>query len=243
MNLVIDIGNSFAKIALLENNKIIKILSYKSLKKDIITEILIKNPNINGAIYSSVRTENADIIELLKNTMAFINFNHQTKIPIKNLYKTKETLGLDRLASVIGANQIFPSEDILVIDAGTAITFDFINAQKEYYGGCISPGLNMRFKALNTFTEKLPLLSSQVDYKIYGNSTETSIVSGVQNGIIFEIDEYINRYKTQNKNLKTILTGGDTNFFVGKLKNSIFAEPNLVFIGLHKILKYNVENN
>jgi len=164
----------------------------------------------------------------------------ETPVPVNNLYKTPETLGKDRLAAVVGAHSLFPDKNILVLDAGTALTIDFIDKDGNYRGGNISPGLNMRFRALHEYTQKLFLQSQSDEYQFLGCDTASAITSGVQNGIIFEINYYIDHFVKQFPGLVTILTGGDVNFLVDKIKKYIFAEPNLVFIGLMKIIEFNI---
>ena len=193
-----------------------------------------------GFLICKMPEKNIELINYLESTFDFfIDLNEYTNIPIKNLYDSKSTLGKDRLAAVIGANNFYPKSNVLVIDMGTAITFDFINKKDQYLGGSISPGLEMRFSALNHFTGKLPLLKKNEKFSLIGSNTESAIISGVQNGIIFEIDSYINNIKKEYEDLKTILTGGDAIFFDKKLKNTIFVDLNLNFIGLNTILEYN----
>ncbi|MDA3952058.1 MAG: type III pantothenate kinase [Bacteroidales bacterium] len=240
MNLTIDIGNSRNKIAVFNNDEIIDIITKETLSISDISEILSTYPKINYAILSRVKNIDSTIISYLKsNTSYFIDLDENSKIPIENLYQTKNTLGKDRLAAVIGANNIFPNTSVLVIDAGTAITFDFINKNNQYEGGTISPGLEMRFKSLNYYTNKLPLLNKNEDFNLIADNTANAIVSGVQNGIIFEIDSYINTLKNKYNDLKIFLTGGDAIFFDKKLKNTIFVNLNLNNIGLNKILEHN----
>jgi type III pantothenate kinase len=242
MNLTIDIGNTRSKIAIFKQNEIIKTITENELSVSVLNEIFSKNQEIKSTILSSVRDVDPEIIDFLKKkSECFIDLNQDTSIPIENLYQTKSTLGKDRLAAIIGANNIFPNTSVLVIDMGTAITFDFINNKNQYLGGTISPGLEMRFKALNQFTGKLPLLNKKEDYHIIAKTTEDAIISGVQNGIIFETDSYINKLKEKYEDLKVILTGGDAIFFDKKLKNAIFVNLNLNFIGLNKILEYNIK--
>lgn len=154
---------------------------------------------------------------------------------------TPETLGKDRLAAVIAASNIFPGSDLLVIDAGTAITYDFINKDREYHGGSISPGINMRFKALNTFTGRLPLIDPEPFDQLIGLNTHEAILSGVMNGARYEMNGIIEDYQLKFPHLKTILTGGDAIYFDKKLKSNIFVSSNLVILGLKLILKYNFE--
>jgi len=241
MNLVIDIGNSFIKTYVFESNEIVHFQTDKvggqirnfedflNLEQAIISTV----GDISEALFTMVQSKTKKIIVL----------DHNTPIPIQNFYKTPETLGKDRLAGIVGAYNIYKSQNVLAIDAGTALTFDIINRHAEYLGGNISPGLEMRYKALNYFTNKLPLVEKQEDVKLFGSSTFEAISSGVQNGIVYEIDAFIDKVKTEFEDLKIILTGGDTFFFAHKLKNTIFAEPNLVAIGLNYILQYNVEKS
>ena len=241
MNLTIDIGNTRTKYALVQDSDVIEVFIKDDIKISYIQEILLNYRNINNTILSTVRLIDFSIISYLKSTFTnFIELNEFTKLPILNLYKTKQTLGKDRLAAVVGANNIFPNTNVLVIDLGTAITYDFINDRNEFLGGNISPGLEMRYKALNHFTKQLPLFEKENDFELIANHTKGAIVSGVQNGIIFEIDGYINELKLKFDELITILTGGDAIFFDKKLKNTIFVNSNLNFIGLNKILEYNI---
>jgi type III pantothenate kinase len=161
-------------------------------------------------------------------------------MPLKILYKTPATLGVDRLAAACGARALFPLQHCLTIDAGTCVTFDFIDMDGNYYGGAISPGMNMRFQALHTFTARLPLVSPAGEANLIGDSTESSIRSGVINGLAAEIDGIIHQYQLKFEGLRAILCGGDALFFENKLKASIFASPELVLVGLNSILIYNV---
>ena len=244
MNLTIDIGNTRTKLALVKKSDLIEIFIKDDISISTIQEILKKYPSVNKSILSTVRTIDPSIYSYLKSTFThFVELNEKTKLPIENLYKTKNTLGKDRLAAVVGANNIFPNMNVLVIDMGTAITYDFINEHNQFLGGNISPGLEMRYKALNHFTRQLPLLEKENDFELIGDSTKGAIVSGVQNGIIFEIDGYINELKNKFDEFVTILTGGDAIFFDKRLKNTIFVNSNLNFIGLNRILEYNTQND
>jgi len=198
-------------------------------------------PQADACMLSSVSDVDQVAIDALKQKAAhFMELTAETKIPVNNLYKTPETLGKDRLAAVVGAYSLFPGKDILVIDAGTALTIDFIDREGNYHGGVISPGLNMRFRALHEYTKKLPFLSQTDDFEIIGNSTISAITSGVQNGIIFEVNAYINHFVKIFPQFVNILTGGDAIFFVNKIEKCIFAEPNLVFFGMEKIILINI---
>ncbi len=169
-----------------------------------------------------------------------IEFTPQTPIPLKNHYKSAATLGADRLAASIGAFTLHPNNNVLVIDAGTCVKCNFTNSKNEFLGGSISPGLAMRLRSLQHYTGKLPLVNFDDSFdKVIGQTTEESILSGVINGIAYEIDSFINDYKKNYPDLITILTGGDSAYFVKRLKNSIFAEPELVLMGLNTTLEFN----
>ncbi len=242
--LLIDIGNSFTKLAIYNDYQKIYHQNVKSLSESDIEKIRTSYPEISSAIFScSGKVPEFLPIYLSKNISNWFELDCNLPIPIKIEYKTPDTLGKDRIAIVVGAQKLFPNNNILVIDMGTAITYEIITSEGMYIGGNISPGLDIRFKSLNYFTDKLPLLSKKNEHPFIGNNTENAIVSGVQWGIIFEIDGYINKLKTEYKELKVVLCGGNSFFFVEKLKNGIFAESDLLFIGLSKILNYNILKN
>jgi type III pantothenate kinase len=245
MNLIIDLGNTQDKYAVFKDDKIIE--SWK----DHITRIsawkrkLKTLPEVKLSILSTVYEGNVLTIirKSLANKLALIELSAATPVPINNKYQTPETLGNDRLANVVGATVIFPKQNVLVIDMGTCIKYDFIDKKKNYFGGAISPGFEMRFKALKHFTYQLPLIEPSENFSLTGRSTEESILSGVQNGIIFEINGMINEYEKKHDELKVIITGGDHAFFANHLKSSIFAAPNLTLQGLNEILEYNVRKS
>lgn len=243
MNLIIDIGNCLTKVAIFEKKEVCDIFTTEALHINLLHKIHGQYPNINHSIISSVKNINSEIVQFVRDKFLLMTFNFSTPIPISIKYKTPDTLGLDRLASAVGAYCLYPQNNILVIDAGTCIKYDFITAHKEYLGGAISPGIVMRLKALNSYTDKLPLIDLEFPENIIGNSTKQSILSGVMNGAIKEVDGFINDYKSQYPNLRVILSGGDINCFEDKLKNSIFAVPYIVLKGLNEILLYNVEND
>ena len=237
MKLIIDIGNTSTKLALFDGKEVVRhsnIDEWELLK----VKSFISSAIISSAIISSVKEINAEILSFSSYYNAII-LSDQTAAPLVNKYKTPDTLGKDRLAGVIGATSLYPKKDILVFDAGTCLTIDFVNAQKEYIGGRISPGIKMRFKALHTFTDQLPLVHQENTDSYIGDDTDSSIVSGVQQGILSEVKSIISEYKLRNPDTIAVVTGGDYFFFEKELKNSIFANPNLVLIGLNEILDYN----
>ena len=242
-NLVIDIGNTFIKVAVFNQDKIVFSEQLSALSQSIIYQIKEKHHPQN-LIISSVKEDLDLIIEDLKKDFNCIRFDHLSLTPIQNNYKSKATLGLDRLAAIIGAQHLYPKQNVIVIDAGTCITYDVINDKGEYNGGSISAGLEMRFKALHQFTSKLPLVSFDESFdESYGNNTPNSINSGVINGILFEVEGFIQQQLKYSQSTKIILCGGNSAFFESRFKNSIFAhlilhEPNLVLIGLNTVVNY-----
>ncbi len=243
MNLVIDVGNARVKVALFKGNSIAWHDSFN--KPELILELkeISQKNKINQAIISSVAIITENQLFEIEQLFPLIRLNHQTKIPFQNNYKTPKTLGIDRIALIAAAINQYPNQNILVIDAGTCITFDLINDKGIYSGGAISPGIEMRYKALHKYTDKLPLLEREDNETLIGNSTENSIHSGVINGVVNEINGIIERYKLEYKKLTTILTGGDTYFLAKRLKNGIFANPNFLLEGLNSILIYNSKND
>jgi len=241
MNLIIDVGNTRIKTAVFDDGKMVH---NESLNNEIFvseTINIIKKYHCKNAIISSVGFINKSQIDKLRDEINLIELDYCTKVPFVNNYASPKTMGVDRIALVSSAISKYPNKNVLIIDAGTCITFDFINYEGNYYGGAISPGLQMRYKALHSFTEKLPLLEPVEKSELIGNSTETSMHSGVINGAISEIDGIINQYRKKNTNLTVVLTGGDINFLANRLKNGIFANPNFLLEGLNTILTYNLK--
>ncbi len=240
MNLIIDVGNSFIKLAVFQDGDLI-------VKKIINPDVLIKHidilrkefVSIEKAIIASVgKLKEKDIIYIKKHFL-LIELNHKTKLPFINCYETPNTLGVDRMALVSASIQQFPNNNVLIIDAGTCITYDFVTIKNEYLGGAISPGIAMRYKSLNNLTANLPLLEKEAPNNIIGNTTNNSIHSGVIYGVLKEIDGNIQTYKEKYSDLTVILTGGDANFLSKQLKSSIFANSNFLLEGLDYILQFN----
>lgn len=240
MNLIIDVGNTFIKLAVFNGNaikskdvvKVNQLLNHINfLKKE--------NKGITKAIISSVgKLKNKDVGFLSKSyDLTLLDSN--TKLPFKNLYSTPKTLGVDRIALVSASVNQFPENNALIIDAGTCITYDFVTKKNEYLGGAISPGVRMRYKSLNNLTANLPLLKTEIPDSITGNSTKASIHSGVVMGILKEIEGVIEEYEEKYPDLTVILTGGDANFLSKQLKSSIFANSNFLLEGLNYILQFN----
>lgn len=245
VNLIIDIGNTFSKILVFRKEDIIYIQKQEQFFQDEI-EALVKRYNVERILVSSVKGESPLPVSFVSG-IEVVYFDYKTPVPIKNKYGTPETLGVDRLAGIIGAKNIFPQKAVLVFDFGSCLTVDFADEEGNYFGGVISPGLKMRFNAMHSFTDKLPLID--VDESVYefekqiGENTTESLMAGVINGMLFEIQGYIKKYNEKKIDLGIILCGGDASFFDSRLKNSIFAhqillEPNLVPIGLNTVVRY-----
>ena len=240
MNLIIDIGNTQTKYALFQKGEMLEFCVSQIQDITLVEDWQKKYPDINAAIVSSVQGKPIDFLNKLERKFdKLIFFDQNTPTPLNNLYESKETLGYDRLAACVGANSLCPNTHLLVIDAGTAITFDFVNDNNEYIGGTISLGLSMRFKALNLFTKKLPLLKQSNSIDLIGKNTEHAIISGVQNSFLFEIDSYINQLKEMHLNTKVFLTGGDSDFIYSNLRNKALYNKWLLLSGLDTILNYN----
>ncbi len=243
-NLVIDIGNTQTKIGVFEGDHFVVATQHQK-PGEVFFTTLVERYGITQAIISSVLQEQQAWETMLAGTIKVSYFNNTMATGLTNHYLTPLTLGADRVAAVYGALKLYPAQNSLVIDGGTAITYDFVNAGGNYFGGSISPGLKTRYKALNYYTASLPEVEADKNFaEQYGNSTLTAIQSGVQNGLKYELEGFINAYQAQYEQLNILLTGGDGEFFDTLLKNSIFApyvkiEHNLVLTGLNAALLQN----
>lgn len=246
MHLVTDIGNTRIKVAVFELDTIIEQNHFdKNIFFQSIEFFFKKYPKIQNWTIVSVGILPEEEIFTLENI-----FKVQTNIiepssdfPFTNLYATPKTVGLDRLVLAAGATLFFPNQNRLVIDAGTCITYDVINDKNEYLGGAISPGLQMRYHALNHFTAKLPLLYPHFPEDFIGNSTQNSMHSGVVFGVLAEIEQYMKQFSERKKNFTIILTGGDTLFLAKRFKNTIFANSNFLLESLNAIFQYQTKND
>ncbi|MBR9756767.1 MAG: type III pantothenate kinase [Algicola sp.] len=241
MNLIIDVGNTAIKWAVFKAQDLVfKTSELQGDFKENAAAIFKEFPEIVQVIVSSVGHLPESDISWLKQRAELLVLNHETKLPFQNKYKTPKTLGVDRLALVSAATAQFPQKNVLVIDAGTCITYDFLSSEGVYFGGAISPGVNMRYQALNAFTAKLPLLEKALPESCIGNTTNQAIHAGVVCGVLNEIDGFIEKYRRQYPDLTVILTGGDANFLSKQLKSSIFANSNFLLEGLNHILRFNL---
>ena len=242
MNLAVDIGNSFAKLALLEEGQIVDTFRTALADEAFFASVLRDYPTVDRAILLSSRGDVPDVERwLAKQIPHFIRFDASVPVPIRNGYATPETLGPDRLAAAVGARSIYPDAPVFVVDFGTAITLDLVTADGEYLGGNISPGVAMRFHALHDHTRTLPLCELPQHTETIGRNTSAAIESGVVLGIVREVEGYIRELEERYSGLKIIFTGGDANYFAKRLKSAIFATCDLVVYGLNTILEYNAK--
>lgn len=238
--LALDFGNSKVKFGIFQENQIVFQDARSSLGATSL-EILIHEYRIQAAILSSTRQMTPEANATLGKLPFFVELSHHTPLPIRIGYKTPETLGKDRVAAAVAVQAMWPGKNALAIDAGTCITYDFVDKGGTYLGGQITPGLHMRFKAMHTFTGRLPQVEHADETPEIGFNTATSMQSGVQRGIAHEIDGFIRSYNRQYPDLQVALTGGDTSVLRSLIESEIFADSNLVLTGLHKILMHNAE--
>jgi|LakMenEpi03Aug12_release.lakeMendotaPanAssembly.Ray.scaffolds.fasta_scaffold07229_16 type III pantothenate kinase len=237
VSICLDFGNTNMKAAIFLGDRLIDKIIFnpeEALEK---LKMLIDFHNPQKSILSSVVNHAKEIENLLQTHTKFHLLSTNTKIPFLNAYGSPETLGHDRIALVAGLAKQFPKEDSLVISVGTCITYNFLAKNNAFRGGAISPGIELRLRALNEFTQKLPYVSREGHISILGYDTETSIRSGVVNGIAAEMDGMIDRYEAQYGRINAVLTGGDGAFFESRLKSKIFADTHFLFKGLYAILE------
>ena len=242
MNLCIDQGNSRTKVALFRaDGSIAKHFIYKHFASAEV-EQLFQLYSIEDSIISSVvNIEPAVVNALHKHSRHFVLFDHNTPLPVRNNYGSPATLGQDRLAAAVGANAIYPQENILIIDAGSAITYDFVSEDGCFVGGNIAPGIKMRFTILHRMTKKLPLVEAEENelLPLFGRNTRDAIAAGVIRGIIFEVKGYMRDLQEQIPHYKTIITGGNAPFILHGLQSEVHFERHLVLKGLNQILLFN----
>tara|TARA_B100000965_G_scaffold218379_1_gene182747 strand:+ start:145 stop:855 length:711 start_codon:yes stop_codon:yes gene_type:complete len=235
LKLIVDIGNSRTKLALFNKKDLIKHEITSEFSKNFLSNFC-DNHLISSSIFSSVRKLNEADHRLISAYNGLL-LDSKTPIPIQSNYKS--SIGTDRLSAVVGANYLFPNKNIWVFDAGTCLTADYIDKKKTYHGGRITLGIEMRYKALNKHTSKLPNLELSEKSFFKGDTTENSIISGVQQGILAEVRTLISDFEKFNNDFIVLFTGGDSSFFEKELKNTIFADQFLVLKGLNEILDYN----
>ena len=243
MNLIIDIGNTATKIAVMDSKEILFRERVDYLSTERVSALLEEYKSIDKVIVASTGRVDECVREMLRERVAcFLEFGPTTDIPLKNGYKTPETLGADRLAAAVGAETLYGAKSMLIVDFGTAITFDVVT-NGTFSGGNISPGMGARFRALHEYTSRLPLCGPTDEILEFGRTTQEAIEQGVMRGIKEETEGYISDFLAKYDDLCIIFTGGDAKYFVNRIKNTIFADWDLNLHGLNQILEYNAAKN
>lgn len=233
-----DFGNTRLKAAIFEGDQLSGEFVLPNDETETIEKLLAEHTP-EKTILSSVINHNSEIENLLASKGRFHKVSHLTRANFTTPVGKPETIGADRLALCAAAAHFFPGKNNLIIALGSCITYNFLNQYNQFIGGCISPGMEMRFKAMQVFTAKLPLVQKDWNFPLMGYDTKTNIQSGVIAGITFEIDGFIDAYATKYDNFNAVLTGGDTGYFAGQLKNKIFADYNFLFKGLYALSETN----
>ena len=236
----LDVGNTRLKAGIFSPNVEPLFLTYEKYGVPTFVELEAKYPN-SQIVLSSTQILPPEIEDYLFENTRYLRVSFETKLPFTNQYQTPHTLGVDRMALAASALSLYPNQNCLIIDAGTCITLDFIDAQGNYWGGSIHPGIEMRLKALHNFTGKLPLVKSGYEKNWVGMSTESCMRVGTTNAAVKEIESFIDDYERKYGKITILLCGGDSEVFFYNIKKEIFAHPNLVLIGLQKIAQYNAK--
>jgi len=240
-DLTVDVGNSFIKMAVFQGDDVISFIRQDQLEAEDLIH-LIEKYKIQGISYSASGDDNPEVISFLKKHDKTVFLEHDTPMPIEIMYETPHTLGRDRIAAVLGAQHMFPKENVLVIDFGTCVTMEVLTKEGHYLGGNISPGAQMRLDAMHHFTDRLPLVEINGDDDFIGRSTESAIRNGAVLGTILEVESFISRAKERFGDCEVVFTGGGAKYLIDKFEHTIHHEPMLLHRGLHEILKYNEEN-
>ncbi len=244
MILAVDVGNTRIKAAVFEDSTLLE--SFVFLKTELeksIYNILNSHKKITQLVVASVSDVEKQAFSNFENSVNIHFVSRKDAFPFVNGYETPQTLGIDRMVLAAGATLKYPNQNRLVIDAGTCVTYDFIDETDHYLGGAISPGLLLRYESLHHFTAKLPFMTLETPKQLIGKSTSESIHSGVVNGLVFEIEGYIEELRSQYSKFIIILTGGDSVFLAKRLKNTIFANSNFLLESLNQTFQYKIKND
>ena len=241
MNLIVDIGNTSAKIAVMDGNRVICRHTAEHLSDELLDGVLTDYPLIDKAIVSATGADGARAYALVSQRVKFVlGFDASVPVPLGNAYGTPSTLGSDRLAAAVGASVLYGRRNMLIVDFGTAVTYDLV-VDGTFVGGNISLGLRSRLRALHEYTAHLPLCEPAEERLPFGTTTRTAIEQGAMSGLEYETEGYIRRFGEKYDDLCVIFTGGDAKYFVKRIKNTIFANCDLIFVGLNAILEYNTD--
>ena len=244
MILTVDVGNTRIKAAVFEGDTVLESFVFDKIELEKnIKNILEKFQTIAYLVVSSVGDVEKQSFLAFENQVKVHFVSSEDSFPFSNNYGTPKTLGIDRMVLAAGATLMYPNQNRLIIDAGTCITYDFVDENNVYQGGAIAPGLRLRYESLHQFTAKLPLLTLQSPEDYVGKSTSESIHSGVVNGLVYEIDGFIDEYKADSSKIIIILTGGDAVFLAKRLKNTIFANSNFLLESLNQTFQYKIKND
>src|ERR1700722_5242823 len=236
--LCFDFGNTRMKCAVFVDGAFAQELLLTDDNEETI-RALIDQYHPDASILASVIEHNSALQGLLRRTTRFHKLDHHSKVPVTTPVGNPETIGADRLALVVAAVTLFPGKNNLVIGLGSAITYNYVNKDKEFIGGGISPGMEMRFRSLHEYTAKLPLVKADWNFPLAGYDTRTNILSGVILGMAKEIDGIIGAYQEKYDNFNVLMSGGDSAYFTRHLKSKIFADPYLIYKGLYAISEFN----
>ncbi len=245
-NLVVDIGNTRAKVAVVRGHEVVELRVFDSVAEEAMAWIgeVAKARGIGRAVVCSTRGDGAEVAERVREVVdSVLLFDAQVAVPMDIAYSTPETLGRDRVAAAVGAMAIYGEgyEALLVVDMGSAMTIDYVTRERGFEGGVISPGVEMRFRALHEFTAKLPLCHPTEEERMVARSTREAIEQGVMEGIKFEVEGNIRKFGQLNGKNCVIFTGGDAKYLANRIKNAIFAECEVVIVGLNIILMHNAK--
>ena len=237
--LSIDVGNTYAKVGVFQHGNLLQKRIFKSDDVQSMVDFL-EGFSPRQIMYATVRTVEEKIEALAASSDAYFVLNHLTPLPISLDYKTPETLGRDRIAGVMGAFVLFPQRHVLVVDAGTCITYDVLRSEGVYAGGNIAPGVEMRQRAMHHFTAGLPLVTTNWNRDLLGKTTEEAMQNGALYGAVYEINGYINKLVTELNNFDIVFTGGDAELLAKHIQQDIIVNHDLILIGLNEILRFNV---
>ena len=241
MDLCIDIGNTRTKAFVFDRGHLAETFVFDSSRRSSFQDWIKDAPVYERGLLCSVKRRDPDLVDTVRqHAVFFLELDDHTPLPFVNMYQSKSTLGKDRMALIAGAQGLFPGRDVLVVDAGTAITFDVISREGKYLGGNIAPGSGLRFQSLHSYTDCLPLRMASDAWPLLGNTTNTAIEAGVMQGICYEVEGYITSLSLSfGKNFVVVLTGGDARYFEKKMKYPVFMKPDLLAEGLYRILEFN----
>ena len=237
-NIAIDFGNTFIKIGLFDEDQLIESKERLTIEEGL---EYVRGISVDAIVYSSVTELHSNFFDRLDKSIPSLSIHNDIKLPFQSMYQTPHTLGQDRIVGIAAVQSLYPERNVLLIDLGTCITTDFLDATGIYHGGSISPGMNMRFQAMNTFTSRLPLFKGPIETLVIGKSTQQCMESGVMQGIHFELEGFINHIESKYSEPVVVMTGGDAFFFERMVKRHIFVVSKLLLIGLNRILLLNAE--